>query len=497
MNFENIKRLVYVSALVGLLAACVAGCSGIEANDSKLSAPVSLSATAASDTRVDLAWMPGPHNSNVSYQIFRDGNSTVLAESAGNTYADTSVVADTTYSYQVRAIDAAKHVSPLSSVATVRTKRRVDTTPPTAPAELSATAATGARVDLAWTASTDNAGVVKYRVFRDASTVPLAESVGTVYSDLSVTADTTYSYQVVALDAANNVSQPSNTATVTTPAHGTRECPPFPAFPDVNCTGVPAGYPLTTVNGDLSTTFDGQLIDGMFITGDLTVNHDDVKVTNTRVKGRVNYRDHRRLTLEDVDVGADSCPPVSSGSGLRLITGDASYTLVRAHLHNNDDDLLITGGGDPVLIQDSLLDKSCFYPGDHLDAVQFYDPGGVGAVTIAHSRIDVRPVNSTDHGNSAVFWADTPGPGSKLTIYDSLLAGGGFSLAAYDSGLGSGVIIDVHDTWFVRDSYGASPCNLGDNNPANHSPTIPFNGSEGIKWANNAYDDGVVLPSCQ
>jgi len=92
----------------------------------------------------------------------------------------------------------------------------VDDQPPTAPANLTATAPSRTRVDLRWNASTDNVGVTAYEVFRDGSLIGTAT--GTTYSDTTVSAGATYSYQVRARDAAWNRSPFSNIATVTTPA---------------------------------------------------------------------------------------------------------------------------------------------------------------------------------------------------------------------------------------------------------------------------------------
>ena len=89
-----------------------------------------------------------------------------------------------------------------------------DTTPPTAPTSLSATAVSSAKVNLSWTASTDNVGVASYGVIRDG--VQIASSTTTSYSDTTVAGGTGYSYTVTALDAAGNVSSPSNVASVTT-----------------------------------------------------------------------------------------------------------------------------------------------------------------------------------------------------------------------------------------------------------------------------------------
>jgi chitodextrinase len=93
-----------------------------------------------------------------------------------------------------------------------------DTTPPTAPTSLVA-APTGSQVDLSWTASTDDVGVVDYQVLRNG--VPVGTSTATSYVDRTVQPSQTYSYTAVARDGAGNVSGPSNTATVTTPTSST------------------------------------------------------------------------------------------------------------------------------------------------------------------------------------------------------------------------------------------------------------------------------------
>jgi Fibronectin type III domain len=92
-----------------------------------------------------------------------------------------------------------------------------DTTPPSDPTNLIAVAVSPTRVDLTWTASTDNVGVTNYDIYRNGS--PLV-SVGavTTYSDTTAAPSTTYNYEVRARDAAGNPSGFSNESTVTTPA---------------------------------------------------------------------------------------------------------------------------------------------------------------------------------------------------------------------------------------------------------------------------------------
>ncbi len=101
-----------------------------------------------------------------------------------------------------------------------------DTTPPTAPANLTAMASSPTQVNLTWSASSDDVGVTGYKVYRNG--VFLASSATTSYSDTTAQAATTYSYTVYAYDAAGNISPASNTATVTTPNQGDTQPPSTP-----------------------------------------------------------------------------------------------------------------------------------------------------------------------------------------------------------------------------------------------------------------------------
>ena len=71
---------------------------------------------------------------------------------------------------------------------------------------------------MSWTASTDDSGISGYRVFRDAGATPVATVQTTSFTDTGLTASTSYSYTVAAVDAAPtpNVSAVSAAASATT-----------------------------------------------------------------------------------------------------------------------------------------------------------------------------------------------------------------------------------------------------------------------------------------
>ncbi|MCL5010687.1 MAG: hypothetical protein M1127_00535 [Patescibacteria group bacterium] len=89
-----------------------------------------------------------------------------------------------------------------------------DTIPPSRPTGLSAAVSSTSTISLIWTPSTDNIGVAGYNIYRD--NVKKAESSSPSYTDIGLTASTTYAYQVSAYDGANNESVKSDFAQGTT-----------------------------------------------------------------------------------------------------------------------------------------------------------------------------------------------------------------------------------------------------------------------------------------
>lgn len=103
-----------------------------------------------------------------------------------------------------------------------------DTTPPTTPTNLTATAVSDSEIGLSWTASTDNLNVFKYLIYRNGTQV--GSTLGsTLYQDKGLAGSTSYSYTVYAEDSTGNISPVSNTATATTQASSDTTSPTAPA----------------------------------------------------------------------------------------------------------------------------------------------------------------------------------------------------------------------------------------------------------------------------
>jgi chitodextrinase len=173
--------------------------------------PTGLTATGASVSRIDVRWTAAADDTGVAgYRVYREGS--LAATVAATSFSDTGLSPATTHTYAVSAYDAAGNASALSSPAVGATLP--DTTPPSVPTGLAAVAVSARRIDLAWSASTDDVGVTDYDVYR--GDVRLAVVGAPAYSDDDLDPRTSYTYTVAARDAAGNLSGRSLPASATT-----------------------------------------------------------------------------------------------------------------------------------------------------------------------------------------------------------------------------------------------------------------------------------------
>jgi chitodextrinase len=165
-----------------------------------------------------LSWTAATDNFGVTgYHIHRSPTSGFTPSAANEegettetTFTDSGIAG--TYYYVVIAHDAAGNTSLPSNEAIATASP--DTIPPSTPTGLIAIAVSSAQIDLSWTTSTDNVGVEGYQVFRNGSQV--ATTTASTYSNIGLTASTTYTYTVTAFDASANIAPPSQAVSVTT-----------------------------------------------------------------------------------------------------------------------------------------------------------------------------------------------------------------------------------------------------------------------------------------
>ena len=186
----------------------------IAANGTNLpDAASSVSAIAMSNSSVQVDWNdnPSPAYNETGFEVYRStstGSGYKLIAITGAdilSYLDQGLSANTKYFYIVRAVNN-NGASPVSSEVNATTL--FDVNPPSAPANLVATGSSRSSVSLKWDASTDDVGVVKYEIYVNG--VKKYVTTGTTFTVNGLTALSTYSFFVKALDAKGNASPPSN-----------------------------------------------------------------------------------------------------------------------------------------------------------------------------------------------------------------------------------------------------------------------------------------------
>src|SRR5205823_784575 len=167
------------------------------------SVPTGLRATAVSSSQINLSWAASSDNVGRSEER-RVGNGAQIATTSATSFPNAGLSISTTLSSAVEAFAVAGNLTSQPSTATVTTPAPPDTTPPSVPTGLRATAVSSSQINLSWAASSDNVGVSGYRVYRNGSQI--ATTSATSFANTGLSPSTTYSYTVAADDAAGNLS---------------------------------------------------------------------------------------------------------------------------------------------------------------------------------------------------------------------------------------------------------------------------------------------------
>jgi len=147
---------------------------------------------------------------------------------------------------------------------------------------------------------------------------------------------------------------------------------PWPGSPSQAGTVSPVS--ALTPSGSFSTSSDGQVIEGLYVTGRITIAHDNVTVRDTKLDLTGNYALH-------VPTRSDgSCPVGTVFENVEIdgALGDETYTpvygegcgfvLSKAYIHNTGQSVKIMGG---ATVQDSFIITSEAGPsGAHRNAIE-------------------------------------------------------------------------------------------------------------------------------
>ncbi|WP_340067298.1 fibronectin type III domain-containing protein, partial [Ascidiimonas aurantiaca] len=166
-------------------------------------------------TSAHIEWAPATDNIAVTgYQVYLNAS---VAATLGNVHSHTltGLSANTPYSVYVTALDASGNESGGSTPLAFTTSLPPDTQAPVA-GVLSTALVTDSEVTFTWSAATDNIRVTQYRLYRADGTLEASFPRVTAATLTGLSAATSYSFYLTALDAAGNESTPGNTVNITT-----------------------------------------------------------------------------------------------------------------------------------------------------------------------------------------------------------------------------------------------------------------------------------------
>ncbi len=181
--------------------------------------PGKPSGVSTSTSSIDLAWSVSSDNvsTDITYRVYRDGDPTPVGtvtspSSTTVSFTDVGLAHGSVHTYAVDALDDVGNASPLGPTSDPITVLVPDTTPPTTPGQPTGLADGKTRIELTWTASTDDVSTeIIYRIYRDGDPTPVGEitssSTTTVsFSDAGLPPGSAHTYTVDAQDGATNTS---------------------------------------------------------------------------------------------------------------------------------------------------------------------------------------------------------------------------------------------------------------------------------------------------
>ncbi|WP_344601168.1 fibronectin type III domain-containing protein [Streptomyces glaucus] len=214
-----LRRCAVLCGALALVAACGRGAANSDSGgDGRPPAvPTGVTAVAASATSVHVMWnaIAGAEG----YAVYRGATKVRDVPGAEHMVDVTGLRPSTAYVFAVRARDAEGRLGPRSREirATTPAAAAADRSAPTRPPATRGRAAGGRAVQLSWSASTDDRGVVSYDVYQGGAKV---HSVGGNQRAAVVTGlrpGTRYAFTVRARDAAGRLSPAGDTVRLTTP----------------------------------------------------------------------------------------------------------------------------------------------------------------------------------------------------------------------------------------------------------------------------------------
>lgn len=268
---------------------------------------------------------------------------------------------------------------------------------PTAITDLVATNPTSSSIDLSWTAATDNVGVTSYEVYMDGALKTSVSGTSTTISGLS--ANTTYTFYIIAKDAAGNSSEQSNTATETTldgsTGGGTGECSQTEDFENIPTDSSSSYNSRTWTNNGITWTATRARTD-QSINGKTIVTKSSATVTSSTISdgissltlttqrffsggegnliikingtevGTIPYTDEvQTTTISDINVSGDFIMLIENSDGDRVGIDDLTWNCYSSMSTQDLDE-----ENDFRLYPNPVSHGSLYVSGSHLEEVK-------------------------------------------------------------------------------------------------------------------------------
>jgi chitodextrinase/peptidoglycan hydrolase-like protein with peptidoglycan-binding domain len=300
----------------------------------------------------------------------------------------------TPYTFFVRCVDTSTNAN--ADDFTVSFSIATDTTPPSTPQNFLATAVSPTEIDLSWSESTDNVGVVGYRVYRDDVHTDTATS--PVYQDAGLLPLTMYSYKVSAVDAEGNESAFSNSVEATTLMAGDTTPPSTPQnLSAVAVSSSEIALNWTASSDDIGVVGYNIFRDAVLIASTPSSSYSDIGLAQSTVyiytvsayDGAGNQSGQSESAMETTPASPDITPPSVPQN---LLATAVSYSEVDLSWSLSTDDISLAGY--KIYRDDILIASSIF--------TNYVDTGVLAAVTYTYavSAFDVAG-NESDRSSSA------------------------------------------------------------------------------------------------
>jgi len=376
------------------------------------------------------------------------------------------------------------------------------TAKPAPPTSVQATQS-GSGIVLTWPAASSANPIKNYAIIRNGSQIATVGATTLTYTDTSLTAAKTYSYQVETIDNAGSVSVASPTATVTYNVSPTPTPTPSGTFVKPGTVGYLGATSALTVYQPGGAAPSGC----SWISYGLRCDQDDITWDHVWIKGSVYWTGVGNLTLTNSIVqGGDNGewyallghpsntgtinstitvtdstvgwlpgktpPPGQDVAPVWALYGNQRQIVERSDLSGMAQGIDPTDGS---IIKDNWIHglvQNSTDPNNptHLDGI--YSQGG-GNITITGNYVDVPARSDT---TAAVFIQDRGSSDTGISITNNYLTGGAFTLRNQ-----TGINVDVENNVFGQSVWGP----VGDLNAG-------YVGTFGT-WSGNVQTDGTVI----